>query len=348
MNDFNDSVKSMQCGLKALENNSIDEFDRVSKIFDIFTDSTTLIQNRYGPEILREWKAQDDPVFLRYASRLKTALEAQKAYLDSVETLFAEEDGVIGQKIQSRRSEIDSLLHRENTVLSEAGALFEAETELNERRRRVETLLQKKRELEQTAAEFAGVDIDALAAETESEQRRNDELHESVGPMREKWRNLKDENEALQSEILEIESDLERLETASAEQAAGIMDRMRQWTETIRSRKLLREEKANRFSQELAEETLVLKTLEQQIAGHLAELEKAGEKHAALQDILESHFQANEALGKRFARSLAHDEREADRLVSEIRGQLRRFDETLKNMHRKITETADEVQKIGI
>lgn len=343
-----DSIERIAKTLSLSSRTDLDDFDRAGLAGDLLREVLALTAERFAAERLAKLKRVEDPALARFASGLKRFLEAQKAYLGSLsDTLLAPDDAVLA-RIWDLRAATEAMAAQEKTLLRESEALLSAEESLSAQETRLDALISKKAALEAARDRVAAVDIHALEAEVGDLEAAQKQLAARHAPLMDRKQALEAERDRLREAALGLESDLDGLEGAYGQALMEMTARLPVWVARVRERRMAREDRRMAYLAELESETSRLAEVESELRGCLKRITDAGERHAGMKDILETHFQANRELASSFARSLTGMDAETGRVVADIADDLKRLDGLLADQLGRIRETDAAVQKMGL
>ncbi len=348
MTESNEILSRMKARIEALEERDVEEFDAVALVLGLAADAASLAGSMCGKEKVEKWKADDAPVFYRFASKLKTALETQRDYVASVENALEIDVDAISVKIENLRKDLNALLDREETILKQGEEMFRMQDELIAKKRNFDALLKRKAELETARNALEGVDLEKLAEEVERKEEANKKLDEQYRPLLSRREAFDEDAGELRAAIDALSAEIARLETAYGPEAARLADSVPSWLEKIRARIAAREKKNAKLLEELAREAEELNRLESGIQDNLRRMNECREQALNLAEIDRLHFQANRRIGDRFSDSLADGMDEIEELTSKIHEDLERHDRLLKEMHARIEASRACVKPVGM
>ncbi len=325
-----------------------DEFDEVGSVFSLFQHVLALLPSSYDIDRLRGWRDLDDPAFDRFASKLKTTLEAQREYLDGIAGVLEIEGDLVADKIAARRTEIDQLLARKETVLAQGAEVFAAESEIRAQSARLDELTSRRAALSEMAETLSGHDLDALASEVDSLEAEVRRLEADRGPLAEKTDRLKADRQSLREALRGLERDMAGLKDAYGREAAELARRIPEWVETLSARTAGREAKAEGYVEELSDAARAYEAAETRLQDHLKEIRDYTAAIDQRREILRIHFNADREIGGRFAESLPEMRDELEGLASRIDADLTRLDETLARMQEQIEAVAKEIVPLAL
>lgn len=341
--------------LAILEREAEDEHNLIKVLFFIVNDVTNLVKRKCDPEKIRQWREQENLLFLRFASSLKIALEQQRDYLDTVSDQLLSDGDIVAQKIAAAQKKIQSLLDEERTIMSGAGELLAQEDELRATRDRVAARLARKDELAAIKSRLAGIDVEKLQTEVAQLEKEVADFERGRQPLLTRQSELRESSAELRLAIEHLNKELARLEKTYGEEAQKISEHILQWIEKIRARRLKREEKATAYEEKLEKEAAELHAIEKKIWQHLKQINEFSARAMDNKKILENHFGSNKEIGHRFSGSLDGKKRALSdltekiaHLTEKIAQELGHFDDLLSKMHTEIQEIAAACKPRGI
>ncbi len=331
-----------------MDNSNPDEFDMVDGVTAILGDAVELIRQRYDHPRLKALHDDEDPAFDRFASRMKSSLEAQQKYLSSLSELFTTDSNLVSEKLTAAQGRIDEIIKDEGLLFQQSSALFEKEEEIRSRKQQLDALLAKKTELEAIQRRLSKHDIDALSREVETIAENKRKREAELAPLQERRERLRSEYEELQEAVNNLRANIERLDDAHGTQAAEISRQLPQWIDVLRTRSDKRERKDQGYVQELEQETRRLEAVETRLQEHLQDIERYIDAAETGEEMLRAHFEANSGLGERFSHSLPQRREEIEIFRTDIAKQLRQFDNLLREMQARLEEIEAERTQISI
>lgn len=336
--------------LEKLEDGNTNDFDRTTAVLTLFNDSLQLIYEHFPADKFEEWKNKDETeaYFFRFSSLLKQSLEKERNYLESILSVLSIPDDIVSQKIADYSDRIFKMMEEEKSVLTKGKPLFEKESELQEQLRRLNELKSKIQELEGIEQELSKYNLKALAEEAKKLEQAKIELEKKAKPLRETVDTIKAEYSEMQKDFDDLVSLHNHLVSVSGSEAVQASDRLLACIERIRQRKIVREGKPSVYLKELESEITELKSIEQQIAERLKQLDEISSALTTNRDILSLHFKSNNELGERFGKTLRDDIEHLNTLYGSIKDMLSNYDADLKKLHERIQQINAEFRPIGI
>ncbi|MCW3488689.1 hypothetical protein [Dethiobacter alkaliphilus] len=349
-------LEGIKKNLVTLEKENRDEFDMITAVFSILYEATGMLGHMYDEKKVKEWKQKDDPSFYRFASTLKTGLELQWDYLNSISRHLVSEGDIVSQKVAAYQEKMKSLLKREKNILKEAGSVIKKEDELQEANKRVEALLNKKMELEEIEKKLANLDIREIEGEIARKEKVKADLEDRYRPLLNKQKDLENSITEISNAMENISVILSQLEAVSGKESRRLAENLPQWIDVIQKRQIAREEKEKEYMNELLMEAERLQETEKKIQEHLEKMNKFVALAMDNREILRTHFEANKTLNSRIFRSLkslgdmslAEIQENLSAAMDGIEKDLDRFDASLKEMHMRIQEIATSIKPMGV
>jgi len=331
-------LKNIKNSLTILEKGNQEEFDIITAIFTILHEATSLLGVMYDLEKIKTWKHQDDPAFYRFVSKVKTGLEIQMEYLNSISDQLIFEENIVSQKIMAYQMQINTYLKDEKFIIEEVKGLIDKEAELTEAGRRIDALLAQKEELQGIANKIATINTKELEADIAKKEKKKSDFENRLKPLLDKNKDLDSSIMELSEAFRNLSAELARLETAHGEEAQKITENIPKWIAAIKKRLTAREQKNIEYMERLKKEAEELRETEIKIQEQLEKCNEFVLLAMGNAETLRIHFKANREIGGRFASSLPDMQESLSRTTSTIEKELSDFDQSLAKMQKRIEE----------
>ncbi len=341
-----DSIKSY---LASLERDDQEDYDSVTCALSIFKENMDLLSIIFNTEKIKTWRDLADPSYDRFTSKLKMALDKQREYMQSIkETLVVKDDDIILKKIADCQQEIDNVKYQEKSVLIAIQPLIEKEDELKLSNEKLNSLIDRKKELEGIEEKLSGVNMAKLEQEVLDLEKLMADYENKYKPLAEKLDALKKDVEETRSAMREISRKIDVLDGADSELAIRVLESIPAWIQKIKSRKSIREEKNRNYIEALETEVLELQKVESQIKENIDKINEFVSAAMTNQEIMRIHYESNKVLGGRFSKSLIDLKNDITVMAEQIEKDLNSFDDNLKQMQKRIQDVAMQYVQIGL
>jgi DNA repair exonuclease SbcCD ATPase subunit len=341
-------LNKIKLNLPVLERENPEEFDLITALFNILHQTNDLLGTVCNRERINEWKEQEDPSFYRFASLLKKGLMQQNSYLDTILNQLTMENDAIAQKIAMAKEQLSLLLEHEQALFNEAEAIFEQQVELRQKKAQVDALQSRKDELADLKKKYSRINIKKLQIDIEQKETLLAELTNKCAPLLKKQEELQNATTELIVAERNLDSELGRLENVYCEKSREITEKLPDWIEKIKKRRVERKQKADAYELELVKELAELDETEKVIKQRLEELNRIYSLAADNRDVCTIHFAANRKISGNFSASFSEVESKLSDLLAAVDRKLEDFDVLLKNAQQKHQEIAAACKPIGI
>lgn len=343
---LNNTLNRIRDGLDFLEDNGQDEFDKVESCFSMLNDFYTLLGLLYNSDKLRNWKRADDPSYDRFTSKLKSFLEYQGNYLNSISPLLITDNDKISKKIFSAQEEINSLLEKKGSLLKAISPLLEKESELKEGKERFDDLVAKKKALEEIEQSLSDVNIDAFSKEIKEKEETKRALEEKYQPLLEEKKRLDEDMSELDESFNNLTEEVQKLKGAYGKELAELTESIPKLITNIKDKRLSREEKLKKYVVDLEREAEELREVESKVHEQIHKINEYADSALTTHEILKAHFGSNKEIGEQFTKSLPHAKERIEELNRNIANELKEYDASLRDIQNRIKEIISEFKPV--